>query len=107
MTEIKEARGLRDGRILVRINSMEDKIKIMKKRKNLIGTRIYIDDDLTKKERWIQKKIKERSDKERAEGKKTIIKYKKLIINGTEWRWNESKSMLFPRQQENEGGGEN
>ena len=107
VTEIKEARRLRDGRILVRLGSMKDKIKIMKKRKNLKGTRIYIDDDLTKKERWIQKKIKERSDKERAEGKKTKIKYKKLIINGSEWRWNEKKSTLFQRQQENEGGGEN
>ena len=55
--EVKEVRKLKDGRTIIRLGSFEEKMQIMKKKKNLKDTKVYIDDDLTKKEREIQKKI--------------------------------------------------
>lgn len=39
------------------------------------ATNIFINDDLTKKEREIQKKIREKADEEKKKGNKTRINY--------------------------------
>lgn len=60
------------------------------KQKNLKGTNMFIDDDITKKEREIQKKIRERADEEKRKENKTRIGYQKLEINGTWMKWQEN-----------------
>lgn len=75
-------RGKRIEGVLIRMQDLEKKREIMINRKNLKGTNIFIDDDLTKKEREIQKKIRERAEEERKKGNRTRIGYQKLEING-------------------------
>lgn len=50
----------------------------MSKKKNL-KTGIWIEDDLTKKEREIQKQLKEKAKKERTKGKKVKVGYMKIL----------------------------
>lgn len=52
---------------------------------------MFIDDDLTKKEREIQKKIRETADKERKKGNKTRMGYQKLEVNGVWMKWQKNE----------------
>lgn len=61
----------------------------MKEKSKLKGRDIYIDHDLTKEERDIQRKLRERAKREREESKKVKIGYKKIIIEGKTYIWNE------------------
>ena len=48
--------------------------------------------DLTKKEIKIQSKIREIAKEERNKGNRIKIGYKKLTINGKEWKWDENEN---------------
>lgn len=90
------ATQLQRGRILIKIDSREDKMLIMKNKAKLKGTNIYIDTDLTFKDRDIQSQIKVRKDAEKAAGKRVRMMYKKLIIDGVMYKWDEDREQLFP-----------
>lgn len=77
--------------VLVKLQDVEKKREVMVNRKNLKGTNIFIDDDLTKKEREIQKKIRERAEEERKKGNKVKIGYQKLEVNGAWLKWQEDQ----------------
>lgn len=75
----------------------KDKEKTMKNKsqlKNIKNARIYINNDLTKEEREKQKKIRQRAQQEKANGKTVKMGYNKLIIDGVEWKWNREKEDL-------------
>lgn len=55
----------------------------MKKESMLRENKIFIDYDRTKKEREIQKRIVEFGKREKEDGKKVTVKYKKLLIDDT------------------------
>ena len=59
------------GLIRVELRCLKDKIAIMKNKNKLKGTDIYIDDDLTKQERDIQRTLKMRAieERQRSEGR--------------------------------------
>lgn len=77
--------------LLIRVQDLEKKKEIMINRKNLKGTNMFIDDDLTKKEREIQKIIRERADEERKKGNKTRIGYQMLEVNRVWMKWQENE----------------
>ncbi|KAK4881105.1 hypothetical protein RN001_004424 [Aquatica leii] len=73
--------------IVVTIETWQNKIEIIKKKKTLKGTNIRIENDLTVKEREIQTYIKAFAEKARNEGKRAkIVRYQKLIVDGKEWK---------------------
>lgn len=87
---IEEVRKIPIGEkylIQVKFKSLEDKIKVMKNKSKLKGQNTYINDDLTKTERNIQKKIAARAKEEREKGNSTKIGYKKVKINESWWYW--------------------
>lgn len=73
--------------LLGQMNNWEDKVEIMNKKKNLIGTNIYIENDLTTEERRIQTEIRAVGREERGKGKTVKIGYQKLKINSEEYVW--------------------
>lgn len=94
---INNVRKLGEKRCLIELKNEQDKKKLMQaksKLKNLKGETIYINDDLTNREREMQKIIRQMAKKERENGKTVKIGYRKLIVNGTEWRWNSDKEIL-------------
>lgn len=97
--QVKKAMGLRrednsGGAMLVVMGSLEEKQKVMRNRALLKGSRIYVDDDLTKTERGIHKKIWQQAKEEEAKGNWVKRGYMKLVVNGQCWRWNERESRL-------------
>lgn len=105
--EIKEAYRLgkdeKKSMFLAKIGSWEEKEQIMRAKKNLAkpGKKkedmVYINDDLTVRERNIQKEISAKAKEERDKGKKVKIGYGKLIIDGTAWKWNEKEKKLLEK----------
>lgn len=82
---------------LVELKDWKAKQKIMIEKNKLGERKIYIDHDLTKKERKVQRMIIERAREERVKGRKVKVGYRKLIIDGTQFIWNEEREMIVAK----------
>lgn len=82
--------------LIAEMGSWEDKREILENKKKLIGSTIYIDNDLTQEERRIQKEIRAVAREERNKGRTVKISYQKLTINGEEYRWSREDDGLTP-----------
>jgi polysaccharide deacetylase 2 family uncharacterized protein YibQ len=91
--KVKDCYNINKDQILVQMEEWSGKEKVMKQKGKLIGNRatekIFIDNDLTKKEREIQKKIRAIAREERRQGKDLKVGYMKITIEGVQMRWNE------------------
>jgi hypothetical protein len=88
-TTITEAYEIRKGIILAKILNWQQKQAIMEGKKNLKGTSIYVENDMTKQEREIQRILRGMAKVEREKGNEAIIKYQKMVINGKVFSWEE------------------
>lgn len=93
---IKGRRGL----VGAQCSSREEKEKIMENKNRLKGTKIYIDHDLTFKERRnieiVWKKAREYKD----EGKNVRVGYNKIIVENEEHRFDEWRGKFFRKREE-------
>lgn len=91
---------------VVEIGEWEKKKEIMEKKKNL-SKGVYIDDDLTREEREVQKKLRDRAREEKGRGKRVRVGYRKIRIEDKWYRWNERKGGIedggLEERGENEG----
>lgn len=85
----KNKQGLRVTKI--RLTNFNDKMKIMRNKGILKGKKIYIDDDLTKNEGEIQKKLRTRAKEEKEKGKKVKVGYNKIFIDN---KWYSSADLI-------------
>lgn len=69
-------------------------IRNKSKLRNLKTEKIFIDDDLTRRDREKIGQLRTRAKEERDKGNNVKIGYNKLTINGKEWRWNRDKEEL-------------
>lgn len=86
------------GILLVKMENWHMKQEVMKMKNKLKGSQIYIEHDLTNEERKIQWEIRNIAKEENAKGKQTRIGFKKLIINGEEFVWNNKENGLINRK---------
>ena len=70
--------------IIVKLKSLDEKVKSLKAAKALRGTNLFIMEDLSKSERKQRQKLVNEMKRERSEGNKAFIRYRdgKLIVNG-------------------------
>ncbi|KAK5648823.1 hypothetical protein RI129_003715, partial [Pyrocoelia pectoralis] len=95
--KVKSAYKIGQKSCVVKLRNEEDKGKVMEKKVKLRGTtneRIYINDDLTQKEREKQKQIRQKAAEEKSMGKTVKIGYSKVITNGEVWKWNQTTENL-------------
>lgn len=95
--EVKSAVKLGQKTCLIKLgNAMEKTIVMQNKAKlrNLVPERVFINDDLTIKDRDKQKQIRLRAEEEKKIGKDVKIGYNKLTIDGIIWRWNNTTERL-------------
>jgi hypothetical protein len=96
--KVKDCYNINKDQILVQMEEWSGKEKVMKQKGKLRGNRatkkIFIDNDLTKKEREIQKKIRAIAREEKRQGKDLKVGYMKITIEGVQMRWNEEKGRL-------------
>lgn len=79
--------------VIASLENWEQKREVMSRKKNL-GQGIWIEDDLTKEEREIQRRMRERAREEREKGNKVKVGYMKLYIGDHVFRWNEKRKKL-------------
>ena len=79
--------GRDNGLIIARMKDEGQKKEIMKKKSRLAGKRIFIDNDLTKGERKIQKEIRQLARTERGNGRKVKTGYQRINIDGKWFKW--------------------
>ncbi|KAK9687802.1 hypothetical protein QE152_g35997 [Popillia japonica] len=102
--KLRGAGKISDKVYVIETEDMTDKLNILKHKKDLrkLTDRIYINTDLTKREREIQKELQKLASEERRNGNTVKIGYKKLIINDEEWSWDEEGGKLQkPRTPKN------
>ena len=91
--EIEEAycvgRLEKKGLLIAKLRSWQQKRAVMLKKSTLKDKRLFIDNDLTKKEREIQRDIKDIAKTEREQGAKVKVGYRKVKINDKTFIWKE------------------
>ena len=88
-TEITRAFKIKENIVIATLKEREQKIAVMKGKKKLKGTNIYIENDMTRTERNIQWNISQIAKGERDKGRRVKTGYQKLIINNKIWEWKE------------------
>ncbi|KAF2880101.1 hypothetical protein ILUMI_26077 [Ignelater luminosus] len=95
---IKSAQKIGQKTCVLEIEIFPEKMIIMKNKnkvKNLKGRKIHINNDLTKMRRETQEHIRKQAIKKRKNGRKVKIGYRKLIVNGQEWTWDDEEGRLM------------
>ncbi|XP_050516710.1 uncharacterized protein LOC126891577 [Diabrotica virgifera virgifera] len=100
-TKIEKAVKLGDRTCLLKMGSIEEKNKVMKKKsklRHIKGEKIFISQDVTVLERNIQKEIGAKCKELRDMGRNVKRDYNGLTVDGNEkWRWRkDGKVETFP-----------
>ena len=82
-------------------------MKNKSKLKSIEGDKIHIDNDLTKKEIQIQKKIKEIANEERLNQKQVKIGHQKIFIEKELYIWNRKNDKLVKVETQNKDKAKN
>ena len=101
--EIRETRKIKasGGKeiVIAKLENWKDKREMMT-RKREFKTGVYIEDDLTWKEREMQRKLRKIAGQKREEVKKVIVKYKGICTDQKWYEWNEVEESLEERKGE-------
>lgn len=98
--KIAKAYKIGQNRCVVEMEQNESKAEVMKNKKKLKGSRVFINDDLTIQERKIQTQLRNKAKEEREKGRQTTVGYKKLWIDGKKFVWNEITNELQQKASE-------
>ncbi|KAK9753817.1 hypothetical protein QE152_g1773 [Popillia japonica] len=96
--KMKKAYAIGERACILEMDNFADKKCILENKKklnNIVGPRVYIDNDLTPNERKIQKVIKIKANEEKTNGNKVKIGYRKLFINDKRFIWCDERNMLI------------
>lgn len=98
-SEIREIRKGQIKVILVKLHLFEIKQVILKAKRKLKGTNIYIEPSLTKKQQDIQQKIRFIAKGHSDGGKEVKMRYNTIFVDGNWNIWNPAKNALEIRKQ--------
>uniref|UniRef100_A0A6P7FL47 Uncharacterized protein LOC114331530 n=1 Tax=Diabrotica virgifera virgifera TaxID=50390 RepID=A0A6P7FL47_DIAVI len=96
---VAHAKKLGSKTCLIKLSNESEKYNVMKNKIKLRGYRqgkIYINEDMSKKERDIQGQIRIKAKEERSKGKKVKVRFQKMIIDNEEWIWDNDADKLIP-----------
>ncbi|KAJ8672386.1 hypothetical protein QAD02_003645 [Eretmocerus hayati] len=87
------------------------KREIMINKKKVKGSEVYIDKDLTFKERGIRRKLKAIAREQVEKGKRATVRDDAIIIDGRLWKWSEKDQNIFQtgkkwEEKKNQGAGQ-
>jgi len=104
--KVKTGREERGGMVVVRLKSEAEKEEVMRRKKGLKGEKIWIEDDLTWKERQSKWKMREVAIAEERKGARVFVGNNKIRIEDEWWFWDEEGETLRDRWgRERENGG--
>ena len=106
VTVLQERNETREMKIRVKMDSYQDKMAVMNQKwrlRNMRGGVVYIDDDLTVKQREVQKMIRDKAKEERNRGKSVRIGFQRLCVDG---KWMTVEEGIFKELRRNSSNGE-
>ncbi len=80
--------------IVVKLEKERDKEMVMRKKNELKGSLVFIEEDYSLKTRALRKKLFDIDKKERERGKRVIVTFDKVIIDGKQYAWNQEREDL-------------
>jgi len=86
---------------LVIMRTFDDKFSVMKNRRLLKGTAIFVDHDMSYEEREIDIKIKDRAQEEISKGHRVTRGFMTLTVNGKLWKWSSDQKKLVESNARN------
>lgn len=95
--KIENAIKLSETTCLIKLQNQVEKHKIMQNKNKLRarqGDEIYIQEDLSVKDREIQRQIRLRANEEKRNGSIVKVGYRKIKIGNDEWRWSIEEGLL-------------
>ncbi|KAJ3635361.1 hypothetical protein MTP99_008274 [Tenebrio molitor] len=106
--KVKNCYNINKDQVLVEVEEWSGKEKVMKQKGKPGGKKetekIFIDNNLTKQEREIQKKLRAIAKKEKREEKEVKVGYMKITIEGVQRKGNEERGRLQVFHQREEDG---
>jgi len=90
----KKAYKIGPSKCILEMNEWTDKVKILKEKGRLRGKHMFIDSELTLKEREIQKKIRDVAREERKKGIRVKVRYQRLEMDGKTLEWDNKEQRL-------------
>lgn len=82
------------GILVAKLSSGQQKKETMLRKGNLKGKKLYIENDLTKKEREVQREIAKLAKAEKEQGSQVKIGYRKLWINDRLFKWGKEGGLV-------------
>lgn len=92
------------GGLVVEVIAMENKIEIMRRKSNLAGSGIWIEDDLTEREKQVQEWLERLGREERQMGHEVRVGYMKVRVDELWYIWSEEEGRLLDENFQGEGG---
>lgn len=86
-----------ERKYVIEMNDWNEKLQILKEKRRLKGRSIYLESELTRDERIIQKKIRDVARRERGKGATVRVKYQRAEINGQVMIWDRGEQKLVPK----------
>lgn len=95
---VQRFKAIAGDRLIITMKDFEDKLTVLRKKKSIYLVEggkmrpIYVNDDLIREDQEIQKKARDICREARKLGKEAKIGYKKVFINGKEYKWELEKN---------------
>ncbi|XP_069968699.1 arginine and glutamate-rich protein 1-like [Bactrocera oleae] len=80
--------------VIVKLKKWETKEEIMKNKKVLLNTKIFIENDLTREEREVQRRIAQEAKEIRKNNHSVKVGYRKMCVDGKWLSWQQLKSNM-------------
>lgn len=106
---VSRFRTVNGDRFIIRLRDLEDKFLLLKKKKEMVVVRegksvpIYIDEDLSKEDRIIQKKAREECKLLREKGREAKVGHRRIYVDGKERRWSKDENVFTQWQKKGKG----
>jgi len=94
MRRIGTGREDRGEMVWVRLEREEDKRQVWNKKRSLKGRKVWIEEDLSWKEREVRRRLGVIAAGERRKGKNAWVEEDRIKLEGVWWRWEEEKEAL-------------
>lgn len=82
------------GGVVVELESFENKVEILKRKRMLKGIDLWLEDDYTAREKQVQEWLEKIAKEEGRNGLETKVGYQKIKVKEEWYKWNEIKGQL-------------
>lgn len=96
--KVKSAREEGGDVVVIKLGNEEERKEVLRKKRGLIGRRIWIEEDLSWEERRVRWRLREIAKEEEEKGRKAWVTQERIRIDGEWWWWDKEREVLLDRR---------